>query len=132
MKPLILTSHLMPELDRSDFADLAVEFFFRFVWGPLPPLDELAATFFGARISTDPRLHHWSDCVKKWRRTKNNESKNLSLAEFCLRYETVELWFDSDPNAQLRLVWLLDYFRVHPETFPRLKLRHFDHDMPGG
>ncbi len=53
------------------------------------------------------------------------------MADFCLQYETVELWFDSDPNAQLRLVWLLDYFRFHREIFPRFKLRHFDHDLPG-
>jgi hypothetical protein len=45
------------------------------------------------------------------------------LAEFCQQYETVELWFDSDPNTQLRLVWLLDYFRSYPEAAARLKLR---------
>ena len=35
-----------------------------------------------------------------------------SLAEFCEPYETVELWFDLRPNAQLQLIWLLDYFRL--------------------
>ena len=41
---------------------------------------------------------------------------DLSLAEFCQQYETVELWFDTQPNAQLQLIWLLDYFRSYPET----------------
>jgi hypothetical protein len=48
------------------------------------------------------------------------------LAEFCQQYETVELWFDPQPKAQLRLVWLLDYFRSHPKTVPRLKFRLVD------
>jgi hypothetical protein len=53
------------------------------------------------------------------------------LAEFCRQYETVELWFDMEPNAQLQLVWLLDYFRSHPETVARLKLRLVDREMIG-
>jgi len=48
------------------------------------------------------------------------------LAEFCEQYETVELWFDTQPDAQLCLVWLLDYFRSHPETVARLKFRLID------
>jgi hypothetical protein len=35
------------------------------------------------------------------------------------------------PNAQLQLVWLLDYFRSHPETVARLKLRLVDREMIG-
>ena len=46
MKRLILTSRLMPEFTKSDFADLAANFVFRFVWGPLPSPDELA-TYLG-------------------------------------------------------------------------------------
>jgi hypothetical protein len=53
------------------------------------------------------------------------------LAEFCEQYETVELWFDIDPNAQLQLIWLLDYFRSYPEIVARLKLRLVDREMIG-
>jgi len=42
MKPLILTSRSGTLFMRSDFADLAVIFTSRFVWGPLPSPDELA------------------------------------------------------------------------------------------
>ncbi|MCP4617164.1 MAG: hypothetical protein GY844_12120 [Bradyrhizobium sp.] len=55
--------------------------------------------------------------------------RNLSLAEFCQYYETVELWFDLLPRAQLKLIWLLDYFSSYPEAAPRLKLRLVDREM---
>jgi hypothetical protein len=47
MQPLILTSRANLEFIRSGFADLAVDFAFRFVWGPLPSPDELAS-YLGA------------------------------------------------------------------------------------
>ena len=53
------------------------------------------------------------------------------MAEFCEQYEIVELWFDVRPKAQLKLIWLLDYFRSHPEIVGRLKLRLVDLDMIG-
>jgi hypothetical protein len=130
MKPLILTSESGLFM-RSDFADLAVDFSFRFVWGPLPPLDELATTYFGARTPVHSPGHHWSNFAGRWGGSKNKSRRDLGLVEFCLQYETVELWFDTDPNAQLRLVWLLDYFRSHPEIIARLKLRLVDLEMIG-
>ena len=53
----------------------------------------------------------------------------MSLADFCQRYEIVELWFDVDPEAQLALIWLLDHLCAYPETVTRLKLRLVDQDM---
>jgi hypothetical protein len=46
MRPLILTGWMIPEFAKSEFADLAVDFIFRFVWGELPSPDELA-TYLG-------------------------------------------------------------------------------------
>jgi hypothetical protein len=43
--------------------------------------------------------------------------------------ETVELWFDLNPNDQLQLVWLLDTLRSHPEILDRLKFRIVDFDL---
>ncbi|KAH2815273.1 hypothetical protein KXV85_004590, partial [Aspergillus fumigatus] len=63
--------------------------------------------------------------------SQNKEHRNLSLAEFCLHYETVELWFDMRPRAQLKLIWLLDYFSSYPEVARRLKLRLVDREMIG-
>ena len=130
MQPLILTGWSIPEFTKSGFADLAVDFTFRFVWGPLPSPDELA-TYLGACTPDHGPGRHWSDFAHGWDQSKNENSSDLGLAEFCQQYETVELWFDTQPNAQLQLVWLLDYFRSHPQTVTRLKLRIIDIEMIG-
>ncbi len=33
------------------------------------------------------------------------------MIDLCERCETIELWIDPDPNAQLTLIWLLDHQR---------------------
>ena len=52
----------------------------------------------------------------------NKTRKDLWLIEFCQLYDTIELWFDPDPNDQLQLIWLLDYFRSYPEIVSRLRI----------
>ena len=130
MKRLILTSASGTPFMHSDFADLAVIFTSRFVWGPLPSPDELA-TYLAARSDRDAPGTHWSDFAARWGKSINKSHRDLGLAEFCQHYETVELWFDTDPNAQLQLIWLLDHFRSHPQTIARLKLRLVDIEMIG-
>ncbi len=46
--------------------------------------------------------------------------------EFCARFETVELWADPEPNAQLQLVWLLDHIRPHAAVVSRSSLVQTD------
>jgi hypothetical protein len=128
MKRLILTGWLMPEFVDSDVADLAVTFFHRFIWGELPSPAELAA-YLGPRLPDQHSGYHWSGFADKWAQSRSRDQRDLSLAEFCQRYEVVELWFDTRPDAQLQLIWLLDYFRDYPETVTRLKLRLVDLDM---
>jgi hypothetical protein len=128
MKPLVLTGRLIREFTEPEFADLALSFFFRFGWGRLPSAEELA-TYLGPGTSDVTPGHHWSDFASAWNRSINRSHRDLSLAEFCQQYETVELWFDTQPNAQLQLVWLLDYFRSYPETVARLKFRLVDLTM---
>jgi len=129
MKPLVLTGWLIPDFIDSNFADLAVHFPFHFVWGQLPSPDELAA-YLGLRTDHRPG-RHWSDFTLGWEQSKNGDDRALGLIEFCERYETVELWFDTRPDAQLLLVWLLDHFRSYPEVVTRLKLRLLDLDLIG-
>jgi hypothetical protein len=129
MKPLILTNEFGLFM-RSDFADLAVGFTSRFVWGPLPSPNELA-TYLGARTPAHGPGRHWSDFAGRWGRSKSKSRRDLGLAEFCEQYETIELWFDTDPDAQLQLIWLLDYFRSHPKTIAKLKLRLVDLEIIG-
>jgi len=128
MKPLVLTGWSIPGFIESGFADLAVDFFYRFIWGPLPSPDELAA-YLGSRAPNRASGMHWSDFANSWKRSSNRAQRDLGLAEFCLHYETIELWFDMRPSAQLKLIWLLDYFRSTPEVLPRLRLRMVDREM---
>jgi hypothetical protein len=129
MKPLILTGCMLPDFTKSGFADLALDLaFFRFVWGPQPSSDELAH-FLGPYTSGRDEGRHWSIWGGPWKQNKNRKHRDLSLAEFCQHYETVELWFDMRPDAQLKLIWLLDYFRSHPKATARLKLRLVDLEM---
>ena len=121
MKRLILTSSSGSSLRRSDLADRAILFTFRFVWDQLPSADELA-TYVAARSDKHGPGEHWSDFAGPWRH-ESKSRKDLGLLEFCEPYEVVELWFDPDPNDQLQLIWLLDFFRPHPETAAKLKLR---------
>jgi hypothetical protein len=136
MKPLVLTGWLIPNFVKDGFADLALfPSYFNFIWGPPPSSDELAL-YLGPRTADPNRGKHWSGWGGGWTQSENNKHSDLSLAEFCQHYEAVELWFDMRPYAQLRLVWLLDYFRSHPETVSRLKLCLLDQEMigigPGG
>jgi hypothetical protein len=125
MKPLILTGWLLQDFIESGTADLAISPYFRFVWGQLPSVDELAA-YLGPRTPDHgpSRGFHWSDCASRWGRSQNKGRRDLGLAEFCQHYETVELWFDTRPEAQLELI-----FRSYPETLARLKLRLLDRDL---
>jgi hypothetical protein len=126
MTRLILTGDSGASLMHSDLADIVILFTFRFVWGALPSPDDLA-TYVAARSDKHGPGTHWSDFVGRWRDAKGR--KDLGLLEFCQPYETVELWFDPGPNDQLQLIWLLDYFRSHPETAARLRLRLIDFDL---
>ncbi len=55
--------------------------------------------------------------------------KDFGLVEFCQHCDIIELWFDPSPNDQFQLVWLLDYFRSHPEIVARLRLRLIDYAL---
>jgi hypothetical protein len=127
MKPLILTSLSGSSLMRTDLGDQVIVVSFRFVWDRLPSADELA-TYVAARSEKNGSDEHWSDFTGRWRQA-NEGRKDLGLIEFCEPYEAIELWFDPDPNDQLQLIWLLDYFRAHPETAAKLVIRLVDFDL---
>jgi hypothetical protein len=130
MKRLILTGWLMSEFVESEFADLAIHFPFRFVWGQLPSSNELAG-YLGPGTPDLDSGGHWSDFALGWKQSKGRAYRDISLATFCQQYETVELWFDTRPEAQLQLAWLLDHFSSYPETVAKLKLRALDLDLIG-
>ena len=110
-----LEPHASDLADRRNFVYVSLRL------GPLPSPDELAS-YVAARSDKHGPGHHWSDFAGRWRHG-NKVRKDLGLLEFCEPYEIIELWFDPDPNDQLQLIWLLDYFRSYPETAAKLKLR---------
>jgi hypothetical protein len=103
-------------------ADLAVPIELRMVWGP-PRSDAELAAFLAARTSQPPEFH-WPDSVPP-PRLEQFGMNGLGLMEACARCETVELWMETEPNAQLVLIWLLDYLGSQAKTL-NIILRHVD------
>jgi len=81
-----------------------IPFGFRFVWGRLPSDAELAAS-----LAPNSTQHPWLWNIYRKHLGENGASEHR-LIDLCDRCETIELWIDPDPNAQLMLIWLLDYF----------------------
>jgi hypothetical protein len=104
-------------------ADVALYLDRQFVWGPLPSTDELMAFF--APLTNQKRGLHWQDCSPAWR-IERAGAKGLGVVEYCAKHESVALWVSPVPNAQLSLIWLLDYLRAHKELLPRLTLAQAD------
>jgi hypothetical protein len=93
------------------------------VWGR-PPSDAETQAFFAARTTQSEGLY-WQDCSPSHRIEKSG-GKDLGLIEFCARYDSVELWIDPEPNAQLNLVWLLDYLRAYEQLASKVKFIQTD------
>jgi hypothetical protein len=129
MKPLILTSLHGLQLKESGRADVVVAFTFKFAWGELPSPQKLTE-YLGPRLPEQERADHWS-CFLVGRKlpVQQKGRQLLSLVEFCRPYESVELWFDSEPVDQLQLIWLLDGLRSDPETAAKLKMRLISYEM---
>ena len=50
----------------------------------------------------------------------------LALIDLCEPFDTIDLWIDPDPNAQLILVWLLEYLRPYEDIISNLNLVQAD------
>jgi hypothetical protein len=112
-------------LKGTGLADIVIWFGLRLTWGPLPSDAELA-TFLEARSTKHGSPgSHWLDFIRS-RHLEEIEGKNLGLIDLCERCETIELWVDPEPNAQLTLIWLLDYLRHHQKTASKLTLVQAD------
>jgi hypothetical protein len=114
MTRLILTadSSSAGALKHAGCADLVIPIERRFVWGPPPAHAELAA-FLAPRTTQKPGAH-WLDHVVQPIITDIGTT-DVGLVDLFRRYETVELWMETEPNAQLVLIWLLDHLHSHPQ-----------------
>jgi hypothetical protein len=109
-------------------ADFVIVFERRLVWGPPLSQAQLDA-YFTARTTQEQGLH-WQYHTPAWRLERSG-GKGLGLIEFCARYDTVELWIDPDPNAQLNQIWLLDFLRGHEQLALKMGLVHADVSIGG-
>jgi hypothetical protein len=104
----------------SGLADIVLPIEPELVWGPVPS-DAQLAKMLGARSAPRSRERSiWLDVINRSLR-EAIEAKGIGLVDFCAECDSVELWVDPDPNAQLILIWLLCCFRGH-EAAARLSL----------
>jgi hypothetical protein len=109
-------------LRAAGIADIVIPFGIRFVWEP-PPTDAELAMLLGPRpAERGSRDFRWLQSVRHLKEMEGD----LGLIELCERCETIELWIDPQPNAQLTLIWLLDHLRHHRETALKLRLVQAD------
>jgi hypothetical protein len=115
-------------LKQAGLADIVIPFGFRLVWGRLPAATELANSL--ARLANDGRsIPHLSGHFGG--EYEKTHSKGLGFLELCRQCEAVELWIDPEPNAQLMLVQLLDYFRSGAMIPSNLILRQAEVSIGG-
>lgn len=121
MKRLILTTGDSGAgcLKSARIADVVIGIGFQFVWGPLPSDEKLATALSPRSMEHLSRGSHWLDNLTG-KGLDDARARGLSLTDFCERFETVELWIDPVPNAQLILIWLLDWLRPHQKVVSRL------------
>ena len=127
MKRLILTfdDSAAGALRGAGLADCVVPFGLCFVWGRLRPANEFK-TFLSPRAAKPAAADfHWLDNLNG-AHLEEARKRGAGLIEFCERFETVELWADPEPNAQLQLVWLLDQLRLHADVASKTVLVRTD------
>jgi len=112
-------------LRQANIADIVLPFGFRFVWGALPAPEELATLLAARSAKHGPPGSHWLDFVRS-RHLEEIGAKDLDLIDLCERCETIDLWIDPDPNAQLMLIWLLDYLHHRAKIALNLTLVQAD------
>src|SRR5262245_40748653 len=87
---------------RAGVADIVLPLGFRFVWGELPSDDKLKAMLGPGSLDHLPQ-----------HRLGEFHLKGMGPFDLCERCETIELWFDPSPNAQLILIQFLDCLAAH-------------------
>ncbi len=111
-------------LRSAGIADIVIPFGLRFARGPLPSNGELETLVARRSTKYGPAGSHWLDNFTP--RQLGAIGNEISLVDLCERCETIDLWIDPEPNAQLILIWLLDYLRPHKGIAAKLRLAQAD------
>jgi hypothetical protein len=107
-------------LKGTGIADVVIPFGFRFVWGRLLSDAELAAS-----LTASAAQHRWLWDIYRKHLGQSGQSEH-GLIDLCERCDAIQLWIDPEPNAQLTLIWLLDYLRHHGTIASKLALVQSD------
>lgn len=110
-------------IQQAGLADLVIAIERRLVCGRLPSDAERDA-FFGPR-TTQPHGLHWLDDTPSWRLDESGlmDRGLIGLLSEC---ELAELWIGREPNAQLLLLWLLDYCGREDAAVSKLVMRQLN------
>src|ERR1700750_165526 len=121
MKRLILTtdSSGAGSIGAIGLADFVITLEARAGWGP-PLSQSQFDAYFAARGAQEEGLY-WQCHTPRWR-IERSGGKGLGFIEFCAAYDLIELWIDPDPNAQLTLIFLLDFLRGHEPLAVKMNL----------
>jgi len=127
MKRLILTTgdSSAGALKVAGLADCVIDIGWRFVWGKLRSPAELDRWLSSRSATADDPDFHWLG-HRNEKVIEEANLRDLGLVDFCECFEAVELWIDPEPNAQLILVWLLDFLRPHARIIRRIRLVQAD------
>jgi hypothetical protein len=109
-------------LKQTGIADAVLPFGHRFS-GPLPSEAEITDSL------TAPSQHEQSDddwLSRIYSKYLREIDSSTALVDLCEQFDVVDLWIDPDPNAQLILIWLLDYFRPHKIVASKMNLVQAD------
>lgn len=89
------------------------------------PANELEALLSPRAAQPPAAGFHWLDNLNGTHLAEARK-QGAGLIEFCAGFETIELWPDPEPNAQLQLVWLLDQIRPHADVASKTVLVQTD------
>jgi hypothetical protein len=103
---------------RAGVGDIVIPLGFRFVWDALPSAAKLEAMLGPGSLDHFPQ-----------HRLREFHPKEVGPLDLCERCETVELWFDPEPNAQLMLIQLLDCLSSRENIVSKLTLFQADADI---
>jgi hypothetical protein len=107
-------------LKQTGISDVVIPFGFRFGWGRLLSNAELAAS-----LTASAAQHRWLWDIYRKHLGARGKSE-YGLIDLCEHCDAIELWIDPEPNAQLTLIWLLDYLRPHGSIASKLSLVQAD------
>jgi hypothetical protein len=112
-------------LRQPGIADAVIPFGHRFfVEEGLPSAAEMTDSLTAPSPQFEQADDDW--LLRIYQKYLRNIDSSTGLIDLCEAFDTNDLWIDPDPNAQLILIWLLDYFRPHETIVSKMNLVQAD------